>query len=283
MPKKSVQTIILGLLFFVALPGPASAVTLFFNSYGWSDIYYMPAGSSTGAANKLGPDNLLDTAFLSQADRAPNSFIYGTSFKDVWRINYYGSVAAWDKILTLADSASGGFAWSPTGELYTSAGGNLRKVDFSNGATLSTVNLPDGFFSLITRGIDFGSDGTLYAADSTKLYTINTTTGVSTAIFDAGNVSHGVFSDIDFGDDGVLRALTSFDYMLQYNPATQIGTWSIWTLTYNGSDFSPSSLVSVPEPTMFFLFSAALLSVRFRRTITSSALPCAVRQRGKIR
>jgi hypothetical protein len=127
-------------------------------------------------------------------------------------------------------------AFSPSDELYgvSNDGRTLYKIDPSTGRSLSSVALTGTTYSFggtsvgEINGIDFAPDGRLYGIGF-GLYLINPNTGVATRVTPGGrDVSGGLFTDLDFGPDGQLRAASwastgTVSNLYTINPATGIG------------------------------------------------------------
>ncbi|MEO5960010.1 MAG: pre-peptidase C-terminal domain-containing protein, partial [Opitutaceae bacterium] len=126
-------------------------------------------------------------------------------------------------------------AFSPGDELYVlssvSGGRQLSKVNPGNGQTLSSVAITGtthqsgAVFAGELFGIDFAPDGTLYGIGY-SLYRIDPATGVATKVNAAGTQVAGVlFSELDYGNDGYLRAFSSGTTGELYliNPANGVG------------------------------------------------------------
>ena len=216
-------------------------VPLVLNSYGWDKVYRLDSSSVSGIATLLPPVNIASTAFLHATDAAGDGRVYGVAGSNLWRIDVSTPIANWQKIVALDDSGSDGLAWSPLGQLFVAKLNVVRQVDPVTGVTVpgTTISLSNGS-PLNMEGIDFDAQGTLYAADPSHLYTVNRTTGAASLLYTAPDSSHGVFTDIDFGSDGLIRALTFSNYLLTYDPKTNTGAWSPWKFTYNGNSFSAS-------------------------------------------
>jgi len=230
---------------------PADGAELYFNSYGWDKVYRM--GTGGGPVSLLPADDILKTTFTKTADFASDGLLYGVGSGDLYRvqINHAGT-ATWSKGATIAGGADY-ISFAPQDQLYATLGSTLRRVNAGDGATVAgtTVSVTYQGSAVSFRGIDFAPDGTLYGADSGALYQIDPASGLATKVLNRPNLDGGVFSEVDVADDGVVRLLGSFNYLFEYNPATQASGWAPGPLTYNGSSFSPSSLASgpaVPEP-----------------------------------
>lgn len=253
----------------VALTGaclarPASAVELYLNSHGWDKIYHLDSSSADGVATLLPPVDLLETTFLHSVDRGPDGRIYGAISKQLWAIDVSGAKADWQQVLNLDKTGSENLAWSPDGKLYVGeSSSKLRQINPLTGATIAgtDVNLTSDGRKLFLSGIDFAPSGVLYGVDSSKIYTIAPATGVATLIADLPfSGTHGIFTELDYASDGKLRALGSFGYLYVYDPVAGAGNWT-WPLTYEGSNFSASSLASVPEPTTLSLTAIGALTL----------------------
>lgn len=257
------------------LCAPANAATLYFNSYGWDSVYKLTTPSSLGAATLIPPTNILETTFFSQADFGLDGRMWGTSGSTFGSINVNGPTTVWTEYPDLAEISSNGLTWSPAGELYVAKLTSFHRVNPATGATIpgTTVNVSKlGGGTLQLQAIEFGTNGVLYGATSTEIYTINPTTGVGQLLYTpSSSPFRGVITELDYGADGVLRALGSFNYLLEYSPQSGTGSWSPWELNHNGSSFSPSSLASngfaaIPEPgTWALLILGAAGSLGFSR------------------
>ena len=149
--------------------------------------------------------------------------------------------------------------FSPSGDLYGTAGSSLYTIDPSNGdATLvATLNL--GGTPISADGFTFKPDGTLYVKEYSDrtgtwkhiLHTADATTGALTEVAEISGLSSGMYG-IEYGD-GVLygahdNALYSIDTAT--GTATLIGTGvSAWDMDYGtdgvmrGTDSSTSQAV----------------------------------------
>jgi hypothetical protein len=247
-----------------SLARPASAVELYFNSYGWDKIYHLDSSSADGVAKLLPSVNLVDTTFLHATDRGPDGRIYGAIGDDLWNIDVSGTKADWHKVLVLDKRGGELLAWSPAGALYAGeSSSKLRQVNPLTGATVAgtEVNVTFAGNELFLWGIDFSPSGVLYGVDSTDIFTIDLANGIATRIADLDySGTHGIFTELDYASDGKLRALGWHGYLYVYDPVAGAGNWSI-PLTYEGSYFSASSLASVPEPTTLSLTAVGALTL----------------------
>jgi hypothetical protein len=249
-------------------PAHAFALSLYTNSYGWDKIYRYD--TSAGTMSLITPTDTLSTGFCAHSDFGPDGFLYGGSAYNLYRINLSGPQAVWSQYLHLSQQANNGLAFAPNGTMYLTSNSGLAQslwaID-SGGNTIpgSAVTVTYGGSVVFLGGIDFAPNGTLYASDYSHIYTINLATGAATLLHSVSGSSNGGLYDLDYGPDGILRALTSYDYIYGYNPSTGVGGWQTGKLLYNGSSFSPIGLASppaVPEPSAMALAAAfAIVSV----------------------
>src|SRR5689334_21131487 len=135
----------MGRLFCVLCPsmwllalGQAGAAELFFNSYGWSDIYRYD--TVTGQTTLLPATDIFDTGFCSSATFGPDGALYGGTASDLHRIVFSGGQALWTDWLTLDHFASDGIAFDSQNRLYTASNHTVRRVS-STGQTESAVTV----------------------------------------------------------------------------------------------------------------------------------------------
>jgi hypothetical protein len=123
-------------------------------------------------------------------------------------------------------------------------------------------------FSGDIQGIDFAPDGTLYGLGG-HLYSINPLTGVATQITPQGSElvpKGGIFLDMDYGNDGLIRAVTFDDpgpmavlsQLWTINPSTGLGTF------VGSTNLSLDGLASIPEPSSFVLAAFGFLALAWR-------------------
>lgn len=107
-------------------------------------------------------------------------------------------------------------AFAPDDTLYgvSNGGRTLYRLDPATGRALASVPItgtthPSGaVFGGEINAIEVGPDGTLYGIGF-SLYTLNPATGVATKISTTNRaVSGQLYSSLDFGPDGILRAAT---------------------------------------------------------------------------
>jgi hypothetical protein len=264
LKRRALARCLAAAMLLAVAPVPAYAVSVYMNSYGWTDLYRYD--TSGGAVSLIGPTDTLSTGFCCSADFGPDGFLYGGDAYYIYRIDVSGPQAVWSKYLDLSQQANDGLAISPSGTMYLSSNPGLAQslwaID-SSGNTIpgSAVTVTKAGSEFHMGGMDFAPNGTLYATDSTKIYTVNLTTGAATYVATRSDSSGGIFRDMDYGPDGLIRVLGSSGYLYTYNPATGAGGWTTGKLLYNGSSFSPSSLACpVPEPSIAAMLLAAALS-----------------------
>jgi outer membrane protein assembly factor BamB len=249
-------TLLAALPVFLLPAGSASAAELYFNSYGWHDVYRMDTATSQVAL--LLPEDISDTHFFSSADFAGDGRLYGIGPESsLVAVDVSGPLAVWTEQCEIADDAKY-LSFAPDDGLWVTSGSTLRQVA-PGGATVpgTLVDVTYSGSGLSFWGIDFAADGTLYAIDSEHLYDVDPLTGVATRIHSRPNLDGGIFTEIDVAADGMVRMLGSFDYLYEYNPQTDTGGWRPGKLLYEGYGFSPSSLASpVPEPSTLALLAA---------------------------
>jgi hypothetical protein len=141
-----------------------------------------------------------------------------------------------------------GMAFSPSGVLYASSGGNLYTVD-RNTARASTVGaFPSG---IAIGGIAFAPDGTLYGGES-NLYTINPSNAFVTKVGALNGVSASILADMKYGADGFLYFCDgdSGGNLYRLNPASaQVSVAANYRSALAGLAFVPIPTVIVAEPT----------------------------------
>jgi len=221
------------------------------------------------------------TTFLPGLDFRANGMLYGSSG------TYYG-VATTDGTATQIGALPDllvSIAFSPGDRLYgvSNDGLTLYELDPNTGSSLGSVSLTGtthssgSLFPGEINGIDFAPDGTLYGIGF-GLYSINPLSGVATRITPLGQqVSGNLFLDLDFGQDGQLRAAT-FDPatdgvsdLYRIDPVTGLG------LLVGSMGFEINGLASVPEPSTYSLFIAGgiVVFILSRRKARHAALELA--------
>jgi hypothetical protein len=241
--------------------GPAFAVDLYFNSYGWDKVYRMD--TDTSQIDLIPPRDILETTFFSAADFARDGRLYGIGAAgSLVAVDVSGAQTAWTELYPVADGGDA-IGFTPADELWVVNGATLRQVA-AGGATVpgSTVDVTYLGSAAYLSGIDFTADGTLYAADSGNLFRLDPQTGAATWVHSRPDLSGGIFTDITVAADGIIHILGSFNYLYEYDPQTGAGGWVPGELLYEGSSFSPSSLASpVPEPASLALLGVATVFV----------------------
>lgn len=180
------------------------------------------SASRLAAAGQVGNTKLVDVTEIGWTTLSydyPRAFTYaGAGTNKLLMANDYLSEVTLDGSTTLLgpmDHTSNALAFV-AGDLYSGAGFDytLRKIDPTNGSTLSTVTVTEG--GLAVEGFNgLATDptsGLLYAVirpngSSTSqryLATIDVTTGVASIVGDLGNR----FSGIAFANDGTLYGAT---------------------------------------------------------------------------
>lgn len=275
------RVLAIGVLLAIA-PAPTLATTLYLDSYGWSNIYRYDTGS--GTTTLITPTNISNTGFVANTDFGPDGLLYGADAYSIYRINLSGPEAVWSKYLTLSQQANDGLAFAPNGTMYLAdnpgSAESIWAVD-SSGNTIpgSTVTVTHNGGEVFLGGIDFAPNGTLYGSDFSHIYTINLSNGAATVVNTVVGSSNGGLYDLDYGSDGILRALSSDGYIYAYNPSTGLGGWQTGQLLYNGSSFSPIGLASpnaAPEPStgaivLAFALVSAVVYLQRRRSRRSGS------------
>lgn len=230
-------------------PSAQAAPTLVFTSPFVESYYTLESASSTGAALNH-PMAQSAPSLMDYSDRGPDGKMYLTNGSALWAFDATIVGGSTQHIADFEQTVFSGLAWSPLGELYLANSSKLYLVDPVNGATLSTVAVPSKAHPITIKCIDFGPDGTLYAANiAGDLFTIDPTTGGSNQIYDALISTHGIIDEIDAGSDGILRLLSTNKEIFSFDPRTGVGEWSPWSVNDNGVTIQElRTLASIPEP-----------------------------------
>ena len=244
----------------LVLPGQcATDIEIFASEFAFPARFYR-VNPDLGKAVQIGT-----TRFLPGLDFRANGMLYGSSAE-------YYSVATADgtaaRIGALPDLLVS-IAFSPGDQLFgvSNDGLTLFEMDPNTGSSLRSVPITGTTHSSGTlfpgeiNGIDFAPDGTLYGIGF-GLYSINPLSGVATRITPLGQqVSGNLFLDLDFGQDGQLRAAT-FDSatdgasnLYRIDPVTGLGQ------LVGSMGYEIAGLASVPEPSTYSLFIAGGLVV----------------------
>ena len=168
-----------------------------------------------------------------------------------------------------------GLSFNPLGHLYAvnNTGDTLFRINPATGAQISSVSLSGtqhssgNPFPGEINSIEFGPDGTLYGIGF-GLYSINVTSGVASRItpfgYHVSGAEHSAyFGGLDFGGDGVLRAIsaTSQSEFWVVDPFSGIGQL---VGPIGDGDFGDIASV-VPEPGVLSLLAPSALMFLPRR------------------
>ena len=229
----------------------AAPVRLFASQFAFPANFYS-INPSTAAGTVIGNTQ----SYVPGMDFRSNGVLYGSE-NSLHTINVSTGIAT--TIAPLADLMVS-IAFSPNDELFAvnNSGTALFKVNPVTGTTIARVPLS----AVEINGIDFAPDGTLYGiADA--LYRINPSTGVITRITPPGVFlipGGGVFDDMDYGADGLVRAV-SFDInqvnsqLYTINPATGL------SISIAATHLNLDGLASIPEPSTFALAAFGLINL----------------------
>jgi hypothetical protein len=248
----------LGLFFGVHAPPVRGAQ--FFSTEFKTPTGFFQVDPNTAQSTLIG-----DTRFLPGLDFRANGVLYGSSGSLQTVSTSNGTTTTIGTLPELIVS----IAFSPSDALYgvSNEGSTLYRVDPSSGANLGSHTLtgtvfPSGSpFPNEINGIDFAPDGRLFGIGA-GLYTIDINTGIATRITPLGqSVSGDVFLDMDFGADGMIRAITfdsnenGFGKLYMIDPTTGLGQF------VGNAPVELYGIASVPEPQSLSLISFALAAI----------------------
>lgn len=153
------------------------------------------------------------------------------------------------------------------GELYGSSQQFSDIYRITPGAP-STLIVED--FSLSVSGMDFDSDGTLWALDgalSTKhLIKVNVNDGSTEIVSKNGLIEHGPMAAIAFGSSGRMWAIDGdTDELILIDTVTGTGQ-SVGVTTGWGNDRSIVGMTAVPAPSSLAVLGLSLMFAQRRRS-----------------
>ena len=175
-------------------------------------------------------------------------------------------------------------AFDPSGNLWGISASSLYKINKNNANTTLIGNLGTS-----AKALTFGSDGTLYTAN-TSLYTINTTSGAASLV-GKGEDDYSASGDLAFIDNTLYLSAIRGDRLLTINTANGHGD-EIGTIGFNQVDglagthqdkllgISGTSLLSIDLSTgvgtALFDFADKGFSTNYGATIAPVPLPAAL-------
>jgi len=191
------------------------------NLYGTSfgDLYSV--SKTTGAATLIGSNGV---GTLNALVFGSNGTLYSASSTDTNLYTLNQSTGAATSLGSIGVSSAGDLAFH-NGTLYLAdSNGNLDSINLS--PLSATVIGPFGFAN--TYGLANGSDNVLYGVAGTDVFSVNTSTGVGTLVFDyagfglgdangAAVLTEAGFTTVPEPSTFVLAGLGALGFMVFYN------------------------------------------------------------------